>query len=74
VDLHLKLISLPDALPELIVDGDVKSWPGNSSTLDGASDYTFDCKSDGLRHWIRVNVRSADGKLLLLGNPIYPNF
>jgi len=31
-------------------------------------------KSDGQRHWYRVNVRSADGKLLALTNPIYVNF
>jgi hypothetical protein len=27
--------------------------------------------ADGVAHWLRVDVRSADGKLLLLGNPIY---
>ena len=31
-------------------------------------------ESDGQRHWYRVNVRSADGKLLALTNPIYVNF
>lgn len=74
VDLHLKLLSLPGAIAELLVDGEVKSLPRDSSAPDGGSDYTFDYMSDGQRHWIRVNVRSADGKLLLLGNPIYLNF
>jgi hypothetical protein len=32
---------------------------------------TFDLVADGRRHWLRADVRSADGKLLLLGNPIY---
>jgi hypothetical protein len=32
---------------------------------------TFDLIADGRRHWLRADVRSADGKLLLLGNPIY---
>jgi hypothetical protein len=32
---------------------------------------TFDLIADGHRHWLRADVRSADGKLLLLGNPIY---
>jgi hypothetical protein len=30
-------------------------------------------RGDGARHWIRVNVRDAQGKLLLVGNPIYLN-
>ena len=30
--------------------------------------------SDGARHWIRVEVRDADGRLLLFGNPIYFNW
>ncbi len=73
VRLHLKLVSLPGAVPELIIDGEVKSLPDNSSTPEG-TEHTFDYVSDGQRHWIRVNVRSSDGKLLLLGNPIYLNF
>jgi len=32
---------------------------------------TFDLIADGRRHWLRADVRSADGKILLLGNPIY---
>jgi len=32
---------------------------------------TFDLIADGHRHWLRADVRSAEGKLLLLGNPIY---
>ncbi|GAC1355806.1 MAG: CehA/McbA family metallohydrolase [Acidobacteriaceae bacterium] len=31
-------------------------------------------KSDGQRHWIRAEVRGADGKLWLLGNPVYLNW
>lgn len=34
---------------------------------------TYDLVSDGGRHWIRVDVRGPDGKLWLLGNPIYLN-
>jgi hypothetical protein len=28
-------------------------------------------KTDGKTHWIRVDVREAGGKLVMLGNPIY---
>lgn len=31
-------------------------------------------KSDGARHWIRAEVRGADGHLWLLGNPVYLNW
>jgi hypothetical protein len=31
-------------------------------------------QSDGLRHWFRVNVYGPNGKLWLLGNPIYVNW
>jgi hypothetical protein len=34
---------------------------------------TFDWTSDGKPHWLRVDVRSPEGKLLILGNPIYIN-
>ncbi len=38
-----------------------------------AADQTaaFDLTADGARRWLRVDVRGADGKLILLGNPIY---
>ena len=73
VRLHLKLVSLPEAHPEMLVDGEIKSLQEDSSTPE-SSEHTFDYVSDGQRHWIRVNVRAADGKLLLLGNPVYLNF
>jgi hypothetical protein len=30
--------------------------------------------SDGRRHWFRAEVVGADGKLWLLGNPVYVNW
>jgi len=35
--------------------------------------WSFEETSDGNHHWIRIDVRDADGKLALLGNPIYMN-
>lgn len=34
----------------------------------------FRWRSDGRRHWLRVDVRDAEGRLALVGNPIYVNF
>lgn len=33
----------------------------------------FTWRSDGKRHWVRIDVRDGAGKLILLGNPIYLN-
>jgi hypothetical protein len=35
---------------------------------------SFEWKSDGGRHWLRMVVSTADGRPVLLGNPIYINF
>ena len=50
--------------------GERRAAPGVSL---GGSDthHSFELTADGHRHWLRADVRSADGKLLLLGNPIY---
>ncbi|WP_293385209.1 CehA/McbA family metallohydrolase [Phenylobacterium sp.] len=34
---------------------------------------SFEVTGDGQRHWLRIDVRGPDGKLWLLGNPIYFN-
>ncbi len=69
------------------VDVHVMGAPGGSISLAGdgakfaaladaklsAADQTvsFDLTADGARRWLRVDVRGPDGKLILLGNPIY---
>jgi hypothetical protein len=39
----------------------------SDSTHSASFEETFDRK----RHWLRVNVRDAQGRLALIGNPIY---
>jgi hypothetical protein len=34
---------------------------------------TFEVASDGKPTWLRIDVRGPDGKLWLLGNPVYLN-
>jgi hypothetical protein len=53
---------------EVIRDGAVIERSPVKATLHS---WSFDATSDGKRHWIRVDVRDADGKLALIGNPIY---
>ncbi len=31
----------------------------------------FSLAADGAAHWVRVNLRDGDGRLLMIGNPIY---
>jgi hypothetical protein len=56
-----------------ILDNGKPVTPAAASTpsADGAH---FTLPGDGKRHWIRVDVLAGDGRLLLLGNPIYLNW
>ncbi len=69
VDFTLAVTAVGGATAELIVDGEVverREIPaGQAQTL------RFQWRADGGRHWARANVRGADGRLWLLGNPIY---
>jgi len=67
VDVRTKATA--DALVVVTVDG--KADAGKRTSANGG--VAFDWTSDGKAHWLRVDVRSADGHLLLLGNPVYIN-
>jgi hypothetical protein len=73
-----RMIALPDANPEIIQDGQPTSLPASladhSASTRPNPPREFDYVSDGKRHWFRVNIRSSEGTLLLIGNPIYLNF
>jgi hypothetical protein len=67
VHFTLKMLNLQGSYPEIVHD--------EPKTLTFGEDMTsFDYRSDGKRHWFRVNVRATDGRVLILGNPIYVNF
>jgi hypothetical protein len=70
----LKVLGLEDAHPEIIRDGDLTTLVDGSPIKTPEETRSFDYVSDGKRHWLRVNIRSAEGALLVLGNPIYLNF
>lgn len=57
--------------PKIIEDGK----PANVTIEPSINDQqTFTFVSDGKRHWFRAEVRDANNRLLLIGNPIYLNF
>ncbi|WP_426662036.1 CehA/McbA family metallohydrolase [Rhodanobacter aciditrophus] len=71
VDIHVahaagaKLVVFLDGKPRV---------PSVDTVLDSADQHVgFDWRSDGRRHWLRAEVRSAAGVPLLIGNPIYVN-
>lgn len=70
----IRMLSLEGAHPEVIRDGELTTLVHTSPVGDKEEIRSFDYLSDGKRHWLRVNVRSTDGALLIVGNPIYLNF
>jgi hypothetical protein len=70
----IKMLSLENAHPEVVRDGEITTLASASPVENKEEARSFDYASDGKRHWLRVNVRSNDGALLVVGNPIYLNF
>lgn len=58
---------------EIIVDGQAFQPKTDMLIHSAAQVLSFDWPSDGKRHWMRANVRGADGALWLVGNPVYLN-
>jgi predicted metal-dependent phosphoesterase TrpH len=72
VQFVLTMTNLTGARAEVVRDGAARGLGDVTQTAKEMRE--FDEDSDGGRHWVRVNVRGADGKLLVLGNPIYLNY
>ena len=68
----LTLKNLTGAKVEVVRDGAAEVL--GSEIKDSVEVREFDQISDGQRHWVRVNVRGENGRLLILGNPVYLNF
>jgi hypothetical protein len=74
VHFSVKMIALQGTHPEIIEDGRVSALIDKSPLSKPDDTRDFDYVSDGKKHWFRVNVRSSEGSLLIVGNPIYLNF
>lgn len=59
---------------EVIVDGDIAPLLADAAIRTSGQRVRWRWRSDGGRHWLRVDVRDDDGRLLLVGNPVYINF
>jgi len=71
---NLRMIALQGAYPEVIEDGQSTTLMDKTVCAEPDETKGFDYTSDGHRHWFRVNIRSTNGLLLVIGNPIYLNF
>jgi hypothetical protein len=74
VDFTVRMIALQGAYPEIIQDGQSTTLIDKSAFSKPDENRSFSYASDGKRHWFRVNARSINGSLLIVGNPIYLNF
>jgi hypothetical protein len=74
VHFTIKMTALAGAHPEVICDGASLPLVDASPAQHNEETRNFVYASDGKRHWLRVDIRSAEGTLLILGNPIYLNF
>jgi len=74
VQFAVRTIGLAGSHVEIIQDGRVTDLLDATpiKLADQTREFTY--QSDGAKHWIRVNVRSETGALLILGNPVYLNY
>ena len=57
-----------------IEDGQEVISPSNAKASSADQSFALSWVSDGRRHWFRTQVTGADGKLWLIGNPVYINW
>jgi len=59
------------AMVHIIVDGRKSADIGPLAIGSGSEALQFQWKAEDGRHWIRAEVRDANGSLMLVSNPIY---
>jgi hypothetical protein len=59
---------------QVVATVDGKALASAEQHVPANGEVSFDWASDGKPHWLRVDVRSPKGKLLILGNPVYVNY
>jgi hypothetical protein len=74
VTLEVQTASTEGGRVELLEDGKPMQSDTSSSAPDASGVVHASWKSDGGRHWFLAQVTGPDGKLWLLGNPVYVNW
>jgi hypothetical protein len=68
----LRVRGLKGAQVDVILDGAHGALLPDTIVANDDASFRFAFKGDGARHWLRADVRSADGtRTLMIGNPIY---
>lgn len=66
----LELTGVPGGTAQLVIDG--RTETAYRAAFDAGHPVSIaPWRSDGRSHWIRAEVRDSQGRLLLIGNPIY---
>ncbi len=74
IDFEVRMRAAAGGTVHWIEDGQ-EVTPSTSAKVSSADQkFALLSVSDGLRHWFRMQVTGPDGKLWLLGNPIYVNW
>ena len=74
IDFEAQLTAAASGTVHWIEDGE-EITPSSSGKMSAADQrFALSWVSDGLRHWFRAQATGPDGKLWLLGNPIYLNW
>ena len=69
--LTAKVAGLPDGTVEFVSGGASGPPTRTPVPIRGLSEVTADLRRTPGLKWIRADVRAADGKLILIGNPVY---
>jgi len=71
IDFTVRIGTASGARIEAIRDGSIVPVGIEAPIRSDDETRTFRLAAEGRSGWVRINVRSAEGKLLLIGNPIY---
>jgi hypothetical protein len=74
VEFQVRVTNVAGGKVEVIRDGSVIEAVNGAAIGGDDHRFSFAQPGDGARHWVRVNVRDAEGRLMLVGNPIYLNW
>jgi len=71
-DFTLRVRNAGGGRVDIVIDGRHQAALSGASLASDDAVLTFQLPADGARHWVRADVRSADGqRIVLIGNPIY---
>jgi hypothetical protein len=74
IDFEARLTGADGGTVHWIEDGQEVTSPTSAKASSANQMFALSWVSDGRRHWFRAQVTGPDGKLWLLGNPIYINW